>query len=164
MALLKAPSMYRKSSRSIQLFNFYQNPSIYWVCPASYFISYQFYFFYSKKNCVHYSPAYKGQSLPGILAAYASVKRIQEFLTLDEKDITASTKALAEKGNSSNQSSNPPASISLHGSFSWDKGSSLVLKDIDLDLPTDKLTISVGPVASVSNSPTPFPFILALYL
>jgi hypothetical protein len=99
--------------------------------------------------------------LPGLIAAYASLKRIQGFLILDEKESLSQTKHLEESKNNlqSNQQSPVPdapgesqrtVSIALRGTFSWDKGSVSVLKDINLHLPSNQLTICVGPVASVS--------------
>ncbi|KAG8843455.1 hypothetical protein FRB91_003345 [Serendipita sp. 411] len=81
------------------------------------------------------------QSLPDILAAYASMKRIQSYLQFDEK---------SEKKNPSEKTVD--ALVHLRGSFSWNKDGEPVLPDIDLKLPTGKLTICAGPVASGKTS------------
>lgn len=89
-----------------------------------------------------------GQGLPSILAAYASMKRIQTFLAMDEKrDITADDldERLAEKAE------NMGLSIE-NASFSWLPDSPVVLEDIDVTLQPGKLHMVVGPVAAGKTS------------
>lgn len=89
-----------------------------------------------------------GQGLPSILAAYASMKRIQTFLAMEEKrDITADDQdeALAEKDE------NMRLSIE-NASFSWLPDSPVVLEDVDVTLQPGKLHMVVGPVAAGKTS------------
>ena len=81
----------------------------------------------------------QGQVLPSILAAYASLLRIQGFLRLDEKQPT-STK---EDEHSS--------VIRLDGSFALETDAKPILKDIHVTLKPGKLHMCVGPVASVRS-------------
>ncbi|KAG8779497.1 hypothetical protein FRC16_003410, partial [Serendipita sp. 398] len=91
-----------------------------------------------------------GQSLPDILAAYASMKRIQSYLQFDEKGEKQNplgyTALNAQEGKTLDDS------VHLRGSFSWNKDGEPVLPDIDLKLPIGKLTICTGPVASGKTS------------
>jgi hypothetical protein len=67
------------------------------------------------------------------------MKRIQEFLLFDEKQIETNEPTVVKK----------EEDIHLRGSFAWDKTSAPVLKDIDVQFPSGKLTICAGPVAAV---------------
>ena len=82
-----------------------------------------------------------GQQLPMVLAAYASLERIQGFLQLEEKpqDVANTKQSL------------PQVTLSFKGSYSWTTDSEPVLRNIDVHLPANKLTVCVGPVASVSS-------------
>jgi hypothetical protein len=75
-----------------------------------------------------------------MFAAYASLKRIQTFLLLDEKSEIGGEEE-AEKQQSC---------IHLQGSFAWAKKSNPVLFDIEVQIPVNQLTVCVGPVAAVS--------------
>lgn len=96
-----------------------------------------------------------GQGLPTILAAYASVKRIQTFLEMEEK------REIAREGS---ERPHEPSTASYdreekvgthqdmsmdHASFSWLPDSPVVLDDISLSLDPGKLHMCVGPVAAV---------------
>ena len=92
------------------------------------------------------------QSIPSMLAAFVCLGRIQEFLDKEpridfrdsppdlsgEKNVLATTEAA---------SVNPPALTISGGSFGWvpDKTN---LRGLDLHIPTSRLTVVVGPVAS----------------
>jgi len=92
-----------------------------------------------------------------MIAAYASMKRIQTFLALDEKRVTS----LSAPGDNEKTVATPLGKVSTEegltekmaisgGSFAWLKDSQPVLEDIVLDLRAGKLHMLVGSVASVS--------------
>lgn len=85
-----------------------------------------------------------GQQLPMVLAAYASLKRIQIFLQLEEKQDSSDTTSAALDNYSS--------SLSFKGSYSWKQDVGPVLHDINLRIPQNSLSICVGPVAAVSST------------
>ncbi|KAG8825840.1 hypothetical protein FRC17_008507 [Serendipita sp. 399] len=91
------------------------------------------------------------QALPSILAAYASMKRIQEYLQFDEK--AAETDVPMEKsGLALEEKPMMDGFVHIRGSFSWDKDKNPVLPKVDVRLPTGKLTICAGSVASGKTS------------
>lgn len=101
-----------------------------------------------------------GQGLPTILAAYASMKRIQDFLDMDEKSsIAGGTEDVDQEEKSQNSETaqeKSPDTTELtmdDASFSWLPDSPIVLNDVTLSLLPGKLHMCVGPVASVSPSP-----------
>lgn len=101
-----------------------------------------------------------GQGLPTILAAYASMKRIQSFLEMDEKSsIAGNTGDGDQEEKSQDPESAQEKSIDTtkltmdNASFSWLPDSPVVLNDVTLSLLPGKLHMCVGPVASVSASP-----------
>ena len=87
----------------------------------------------------HSDIRFLGQVLPEVLAAYASVLRIQKFLLLDEKQPT------------STQEEEQSNVIQLDGSFALANDAKPILKDIHVTLKPGKLHMCVGPVASVSD-------------
>ena len=87
-----------------------------------------------------------GQFLPNIFAAYASVKRIESFLLLEDKEeALVDDKALEEKPQDSDFS---PIKI-VDGSFAWTSDSEAFLQDVNIDLAPGRLHLCIGPVASV---------------
>ncbi|KAG8825602.1 hypothetical protein FRC17_008601 [Serendipita sp. 399] len=91
------------------------------------------------------------QALPSILAAYASMKRIQEYLQFDEKE--RETGVPMEKSGLALKEKTTDGLVHIRGSFSWDKNKDPVLPKVDVRLPTGKLTICAGSVASVGELP-----------
>ena len=91
-----------------------------------------------------------GQSFPTIWAAWVSLKRINKFLGMREKQPLA----LMEK--SSEEQGDPRLNsdlIRLQGSsFAWDFDGQAVLHDVTFTLRPGVLYMCVGPVASVSLS------------
>ncbi|KAJ7107813.1 P-loop containing nucleoside triphosphate hydrolase protein [Mycena epipterygia] len=80
-----------------------------------------------------------GGSLPQLLAAYASVKRIEDYLSREEKTVSPN-EDIKEK---------PQEDISFKAaSFSWAPGSSPFLGPLSLELAQGQLHILVGPVAA----------------
>lgn len=102
-----------------------------------------------------------GQGLPTMLAAYASVKRIQTFLEMDEKPIIASDDSHREDreprvdaADDTDEKSESFETLTIeHASFSWLPDSPTVLKGVTLSLLPGKLHMCVGPVASVRLYP-----------
>ncbi|KAJ7635711.1 P-loop containing nucleoside triphosphate hydrolase protein [Mycena polygramma] len=81
-----------------------------------------------------------GGSLPQLLAAYASVKRIEGYLSRDEK-LRSPNENPQEK----------PRSVNIHleaASFSWAPDSAAFLGPLSLELAQGQLHVVVGPVAS----------------
>ena len=72
------------------------------------------------------------------------MKRLEKFFLFDEK-----TNPNEGHDPIDNKTSNRNESR-LKGSFSWNKDSETVLRDVDLEFPVGKLTICAGPVAAVS--------------
>lgn len=91
-----------------------------------------------------------GQSLPSLLAAYSSMKRLEKFFLFDEKIVPT----IEQEGiPPSDKPAHPErGDISLRGSFSWDKEGQPVLHDVDIQIPAGKLTICAGPVAAGKTS------------
>ncbi|KAF8312075.1 P-loop containing nucleoside triphosphate hydrolase protein [Clavulina sp. PMI_390] len=96
-----------------------------------------------------------GQGLPSILAAYASLKRIQNFLRMQEKPHAP------QQGEATSQSEEKSKSPQIQGvedfkmegaSFSWLPDSPIILHDIHLLLTLGKLHMCVGPVAAGKTS------------
>ncbi|KIJ50859.1 hypothetical protein M422DRAFT_158793, partial [Sphaerobolus stellatus SS14] len=79
-----------------------------------------------------------GQQLPSILAAYASLRRIQRFLQLEDKD----------RQDAIDQPVSSSEDLIFEGSFSWSKEAEPALHDIKIQLPYNSLTMCIGPVAS----------------
>jgi ATP-binding cassette, subfamily C (CFTR/MRP), member 1 len=111
-----------------------------------------------------------GSGLPLVLAAYASVQRVQTFLDMDEKELEPSfndsgeisreTPPKREKDSDSdaegeqidvrNTERPPDVLIQLKSaSFSWLPDSAVVLEDITLDLKKRHHYMIIGSVASV---------------
>jgi len=76
-----------------------------------------------------------------MLAAYASLVRIQEFLLLDEKDMSFRSDEADEK-----------RELKIDGSFALTKDMQPILKDIHLTVTPGRLHMCVGHVASVSGN------------
>lgn len=90
-----------------------------------------------------------GQGLPSILAAYASMKRIQTFLAMDEK------RDIANHLDSNDEKEDGNMTVKMESaSLSWLPDSPIVLEDVDIELKPGKLHMIVGPVASVSSWPS----------
>lgn len=103
-----------------------------------------------------------GQGLPTIVAAYASMKRIQSFLELDEK---RDHDANGDNDDTSEKQETQTLTVE-NASFSWLPDSPVMLDDINLELLPGKLHICVGPVASVRCTPK-YPirsFFLLIYI
>lgn len=92
-----------------------------------------------------------GQGLPHILSAYASLVRIQNFLSLEEKrDISLEEDTqVADLLYAGDEGNNSTLKLE-NASFSWLPDSDVVLKDVNLTLNIGALYMLVGPVASVS--------------
>lgn len=92
-----------------------------------------------------------GQAMPVIFAAYASMKRIQSFLLLeDQKGILAtdSDNTTLEK----QPLDDSLASVIMsNASFGWTTEGTPFLRDINMKLEGGQLHVCVGPVASVSS-------------
>ena len=96
-----------------------------------------------------------GQGLPTILAAHASMKRIQTFLETDEKSAIAFDNTTHhgqdEQPQSPVQIQEKISELSIdNASFSWLPDSPVVLHNITCSLTPGQLHMCVGPVASVS--------------
>ena len=88
-----------------------------------------------------------GQALPSLFTAYASLKRIESFLNLDEKPVVPTA---AENDHDLLE---PSFEFKIsQANFSWDREGTIVLNEIDVALETGKLHMCVGPVGSVSFS------------
>lgn len=104
------------------------------------------------------------QSIPSIRAALTCLTRIQRFIEKPGREdyrrprwddssleTTAHGRVLDEKtvgnGPRREDDSTPAFEIS-GGSFGWDEGGSPILRGINLQIPSSKLTIVIGPVAS----------------
>ncbi|KAJ6536775.1 P-loop containing nucleoside triphosphate hydrolase protein, partial [Mycena vulgaris] len=81
-----------------------------------------------------------GESLPQLLAAYASVKRIEDYLSRDEKTVSPN-EDMREKPQGEDMRFEA-------ASFSWAPGSSPFLGPLSLKLAQGQLHILVGPVAA----------------
>ena len=93
-----------------------------------------------------------GQAMPVIFAAYASIKRIQSFLILEEHanmSVSASTSdtEMVEKALDDRDFSSPV--VMSNASFGWAVDGEPFLHDISLNLGCNQLHVCVGPVASV---------------
>lgn len=105
-----------------------------------------------------------GQGLPTILAAYASLKRIQTFLEMDEKREIATDQSehiddVVHTPNQLDEKSKNDETMSIEqASFSWLPDSPVVLHGISVALLPGKLHMCVGPVASVRYFSFPFTF------
>lgn len=87
--------------------------------------------------------------MPSLVAAHASLKRIQAFLAMDEKPGDGDSLSPASEVIALDTLS---ANVTLErASFSWTPGKTLplVLEDVDLVLQAGKLHMIIGPVASV---------------
>ncbi|XP_078381397.1 ATP-binding cassette sub-family C member 3-like [Oculina patagonica] len=80
-----------------------------------------------------------------LVQALVSVKRITEFLNLDEVNPNNIQRSMPE-GNSGS------AVYVQNGLFSWDKDELPVLEDINMDIPSGSLVAVVGPVGSGKSS------------
>lgn len=104
--------------------------------------------------------------MPVLVASYASLKRIETFLLLDEKNVKSdgsdSDSDISSEKVTLNEKGSLPASSSFIGdcflpikmssaSFSWDPESEAFLRDISLTLSQPQLYVCVGSVASVSE-------------
>ncbi|KAK7692905.1 hypothetical protein QCA50_004541 [Cerrena zonata] len=87
-----------------------------------------------------------GQLLPTLFAAYASVKRIESYLLLEDKeDVSEEDKDTAEKCEGRESA---PIKM-LDASFAWtSEAEEPFLKDISVDLAPSKFHICIGTVAS----------------
>ncbi|EPS93155.1 hypothetical protein FOMPIDRAFT_1056220 [Fomitopsis schrenkii] len=97
-----------------------------------------------------------GQRFPVIAASWASLKRIESFLLLEEREEGSLTIESSEKLENTYvaiygvelETRTPPA-IVMHGaSFSWAADTEPYLKDITIHLDEPKLYMCAGPVAS----------------
>ncbi|KAK7692904.1 hypothetical protein QCA50_004540 [Cerrena zonata] len=86
-----------------------------------------------------------GQFLPNIFAAYASVKRIESFLLLEDKE----EDAVDDKSSEEKPQSSDFSSIKIvDGSFAWTSESEAFLQDVNIELDPGRLHLCIGPVAS----------------
>jgi hypothetical protein len=74
------------------------------------------------------------------------MKRLEKFFLFDEKTTIDEEQAFKTVEKSENIGQ---FDVTLRGSFSWNKGAEPVLNNIDVQIPTGKLTICAGPVAAV---------------
>ena len=90
-----------------------------------------------------------GQLLPTLFAAYASVKRIESYLLLEDKE-----NALEDDKSFVDEKQGRIASpIKMtDASFSWASDADPYLKDVNIELQPGKLHLCIGPVASVCIS------------
>ena len=102
--------------------------------------------------------------MPVLVASYASLKRIETFLLLDEKK-TEDEGSVSESSSEKvvlDEKATPETSVTAIGdhfapinmtaaSFSWDPESDAFLKDISLKLYHPQLYVCVGSVASVGQ-------------
>ncbi|KAJ7433880.1 P-loop containing nucleoside triphosphate hydrolase protein [Mycena galericulata] len=82
-----------------------------------------------------------GESLPQLLAAYASLKRIEEYLSRQDKD-------LAPNEDTKEKSHSEEHILFDAASFSWAPGSPPFIGPLSLQLAQGQLHIIVGPVAA----------------
>ncbi|KAJ7060888.1 hypothetical protein C8F01DRAFT_176953 [Mycena amicta] len=94
-----------------------------------------------------------GTGYSSLLTAYASVKRVEKYLLLEEREIV--NEPPEEKGSNSEgedkkiEESFEPGKISVEGaSFAWAADKDVFLKDVHASLEMGKLTVCAGPVAS----------------
>lgn len=96
---------------------------------------------------------YLFQNTPNLLAAFACLDRIQDFLTSNSRSHYRLPSAENSSANSSHEDLGPKKKASdslikiIDGSFGWEAGKA-TLKNLNLDIPKSQLTILVGPVAS----------------
>jgi ATP-binding cassette subfamily C (CFTR/MRP) protein 1 len=102
---------------------------------------------------------YLFQNSPNLLAAFACLERIQEFLEREPRvdaRVSQSKRSIASSTDESPLStysaekSGTLMTIS-NGNFGWEPDK-IILKNINLDIPTSRLTMVVGPVASGKSS------------
>ena len=93
-----------------------------------------------------------GQSFPVLFAAWVSLKRINKFLSMKEKQPLA----LMSESQSNDEKGNPQTNAGLiqlrDSSFAWDFDGQPVLHDLTFTLRPGVLYMCVGPVASVCLS------------
>ncbi|KUJ11330.1 ABC transporter [Mollisia scopiformis] len=97
---------------------------------------------------------YLFQNTPNLLAAFACLDRIQDFLTEDSRsdyrlsDVSQTT--LSDTGSSDHQNEKEKGGSMVQisdGNFGWG-AEKPALRNINIDIPSAKLTMFVGPVAS----------------
>ena len=91
------------------------------------------------------------QTIPSFLASFTCATRVQIFLESDSRVDFRENPRLQERGKLSEKtdgvSENAPSLAISRGNFGWEVGKPW-LKNVDLDIPTSRLTMIVGPVAS----------------
>lgn len=98
-----------------------------------------------------------GQNFPTLAASWASLKRIEKFLLLEERQerrIGSAEKLqnISESlGDIELETRTSPAIVMEHAEFSWAPDADSFLKDLTLRCDEPKLYMCVGPVASVST-------------
>jgi ATP-binding cassette subfamily C (CFTR/MRP) protein 1 len=98
---------------------------------------------------------YLFQNTPNLLAAFACLDRIQDFLTSDSRSdyrlpSAESTSMLSGREGSTHSDATETLNSLIkiiNGTFGWEAGKA-TLKNLNLDIPKSQLTILVGPVAS----------------
>jgi ATP-binding cassette, subfamily C (CFTR/MRP), member 1 len=94
-----------------------------------------------------------GQGLPYAVAGYASLKRVQTFLDMDEKGEGPSTDNAEDETVTDRDIAEvlgPNVVLQLKStSFSWLPDSTIVLDAINLELQKGQFYMVIGPVASV---------------
>jgi ABC-type multidrug transport system fused ATPase/permease subunit len=95
----------------------------------------------------------KGGYLPQILAAYASMRRIEIYLSMEEKSNAPPQTVVEAKGNGGD--------ITLDtASFAWAPETSPSLGPLSVRLTQGELHMCVGPVAAVRSLPLSFPDVI----
>jgi ABC-type multidrug transport system fused ATPase/permease subunit len=98
------------------------------------------------------------QQIPQLLASFTCLSRIQAFLEQDSRSdfrhwpapppLKRSSIEKSSDETAQQLASSPSTKVTITGgSFGWEAGK-FTLKDIDLKIPTSRLTIVVGPIAS----------------
>lgn len=96
------------------------------------------------------------QSLPQLTMALGCVGRIQAYLlTADHHDVTRSSSQSSCQQNTDEKSedfSEPDAYLLHNAHFAWERNKAAVLRNLNINIPTGKLTVVVGPVGSGKTS------------
>lgn len=93
-----------------------------------------------------------GQILPTIFVSYASIKRIEGYLLLEDKEDAHEDDTRSQEKGELKEVSVPIKMVDA--SFAWLSDAESFLKDVNVTLNPGKLHICIGPVASVCITST----------